>query len=431
MSEERHPHTPKRVPIETLLSAYRDAGSYAAAGKVLEMDPTGIRKRIRAHLDRQLGQQNLDESIPDFKPGAGRSLTKVSKLLGKDGQLRQVSTTEQALADDDEFAHPLDKTKRVSTLRGADGSIRAQWEITVDDDAKQREAFDQIVEGFKEDIPRIKPVPLSPMRVEKVLHTNYVLSDAHIGGLAWEPESGGAWDLKIAEKLLTQAMKAMIKQSPMAQECTVALLGDWMHYDKLEAVTTLSNNVLDSDGRAPKMNKVAIRVARQVVAEALDHHQQVNVLVAEGNHDIIAANWLRELFIVAYENEPRVKVIDDPRPFYAYMQGEILHCWHHGHLKGAGKLKSAEDLVALFADEYRELWGKAKKVYVNTGHFHNAVEHEVRGARVIQHPTLATRGSYEVRNGYNALREARAQTFHKRNGICSGVYVSPEMLQGL
>lgn len=431
MSQRQDAKAPKNIPIEAMEESYAQHLSFEAVARELGCDQRNVARRLKRHWGVNEGHRNEDCDIPNFQPGAGRVLTSVSKVLDRDGQVKGFHTREIAKDDDDNFSHPLDKLKRVSTYRGADGQIRGQWSITVADDEDKREAFDQIVEGFKESIPRVKPTVATKTKKTENLHNNYVLSDAHIGSLAWAPESGADWDLQIAEDMLVKAIGAMIKQSPPAKECTVALLGDWTHYDKFEAVTTLSGNVLDGDGRQPKMNKRAIRIARHLIAMALQHHDIVNVLVAEGNHDIIAANWLRELFIVAYEDETRVNVIDDPRPYYAWLQGDILHCWHHGHLKGSPNMKKAEDLVALFADEYRHLWGKARKVYINTGHFHFATESEPRGARVLQHPTLTTRDSWAARRGYGSMREARASTYHDKYGLTGTVNVSPEMLDDL
>lgn len=427
VSKRQDPKAPKNIPIEVLEKAFSEHGSFNAVARELDIDRRGVTRRLRKHW-KNIGLKNADSDIPNYAPGTGRNLTKVSKTLDKNGKPKAYHVREEIEPDETDFAHPLDRLKRVSTYRGADGSIKGQWEITVSDDEKTREAFDQIVEAFKEEIPRQKTAPMAINMGETLLHNNYVLSDAHIGSLAWAPESGADWDLKIAEEMLVKAMSAMIGQSPPAYSCTVSLLGDWMHYDKFEAVTTLSGNILDGDGRQPKMNKVAIRVARQVVNMALSRHPQVTLLVAEGNHDIIAANWLREMFIVLYENEPRVQVVDDPRPYYGWLQGDIFHGWHHGHLKGAPKIDSAEKLVAIFADEYREYWGQAKKVYINTGHFHSFKQFHVRGATVIQHPTLTVRDSHAMRHGWQNERAAIGSTYHGKYGLTGTVNVSPEML---
>jgi hypothetical protein len=421
---------PKGIPIHALNEKFEEMGNFTHVAKHFGVKQENVARRLKAFWAKGLGEKNTDGNIPNYTPGAGRVVKSVSKQMDADGDVKAYSVREAAVEEEENFTHPLDKVKRVSTLRGADGRISAQWTITTDQEGKQREAFDQILEQFKEEVPRQKPRPrTSAKALSTSLHNNYVLSDAHIGSLAWKPESGASWDLAIAEEMLIKAMAAMIDQSALADSCTVALLGDWMHYDKFEAVTTLSGNILDGDGRQPKMNKVAVRVARNVINQALEKHSVVEVLVAEGNHDIIAANWLRELFIILYENEPRVQVIDDPRPYYASLKGDTFHGWHHGHLKGAPNIKSAENLIALFADEYRELWGRAKKVYINTGHFHFATESEVRGGRVLQHPTLTTRDSWAARRGYGSIREARASTYHLKYGLTGTVNISPEMLE--
>lgn len=419
----------KNIPLKDILRVYKETGSARATAKVLGCSKTNVRQRLNAYDALQAGKTNEDHHIPNYAPGAGREVRKVSIQMDKHGTPKGYAVREEAQADEAAFHHPLDKMKRVSTLYGADGSVRAQWQISTSDDENIKEAFDQIVEAFKEDIPRIHPELPAFSRRRANLHNLYVLSDAHIGALAWTPESGADWDLKIAEDMLIKAQAAMIHQSPEAESCTVVLLGDWFHYDKLEAVTTLSGNILDGDGRQPKMNKVAIRVARSLISLALQHHNNVDVLVAEGNHDLLSAPWLRELFCVAYENEPRVRVIEDDRPYYATMIGDVFVGFHHGHLKGAGNIKSAEQLVAIFADEFREMWGQAKKVYIHTGHFHFSNESDVRGARVTQHPTLATRSSWEARRGWGSMREARGSTYHEKYGITGTVNVSPEMLE--
>jgi hypothetical protein len=398
----------------------------------LGISTRSVERRFQRYFTKLAGRKNTEREIPNGQiPGRGRDITKVATRLNSAGQPVGYSVEERPERDETIHAHPLDKLKRVSTYYGANGEIIGQWQITVDDDARQKEAFDQIIEGFKEHIPRVLPSVRDTTSLNPRLRNLFILSDAHIGALAWPRETGDVWDLKTAEDVYVKALQAMVDQSPRANECLLVLLGDWTHYDKLEAVTTLSGHVLDSDGRQMKMNKVAIRIARALIDMTLKTHAKVNLLVAEGNHDIISSNWLRELFIVAYEMEPRLTVIDDPKPFYAVLQGDILHCIHHGHLKGAKKLRDAEALVAIFADEFRELWGKAKKVYVHTGHFHHAVEQEVRGALVTQHPTLAGRDSYAMRHGFGGLREARGSTYHEKWGRCGTVNVSPEMLEDL
>ncbi len=422
----------KGIRIEELVESFARTGSYRETARELGCDPANASRRLRRHFAVKSGQRNTDHDIPNYAPGAGRVVTSVSKALDKHGEVKAIHVREQAQDSPENFAHPLDKLKRVSTYRGADGEIRGQWEITVADDNGEKAAFDEIMEAMKEDLPRYEPVAApDSFTLSANLCNLYVLTDAHIGSLAWYKESGADWDLKIAEHMLVAAFDHMITHANPADECVLALLGDWTHYDKLTAETTLSGNVLDSDGRQPKMNKAAIRIARKIVEMALDKHTKVTLLIAEGNHDIIAAPWLREVFIAAYEKEPRLHIIDDPRPYYVHMVGDVMLGFHHGHLKGGHTVKDATALVAIFADEYRKEWGEASHVYIHSGNYHTKEVTQPRGAEVIQHPTLATRDSWTARRGWDNIRRAICTTYHVRHGERGGNEVGPEMLQGL
>lgn len=292
--------------------------------------------------------------------------------------------------------------------------------------------LDRVTDAFKE-IERAKPVE-APKAVPTSLVNHLVFSDAHIGGMAWEPETGASWDLKIAERCLKQCYEALVSQMQPAATCVLTILGDWMHYDKMEQMTTLSGHILDGDGRQPKMAEVAVAVLRHLIQRALKTHDKVVLIIAEGNHDLISSGWLRRMFALYFEDEPRIEIIDDPRPFYAVLIDDVLLGIHHGHLKSVGfkkaqAIKNAEQLVAIFADEYRELWGQAKKVYVHTGHLHGHVRIPVRGADVIQHPTIASRDSYAARHGWSNMRKVIGTTYHGKFGEKAEVTVSPEMLE--
>ena len=281
----------------------------------------------------------------------------------------------------------------------------------------------------------LPPIDASHLSTVSELAVNIVLSDCHIGALSWAPETGEDWDLKIAEETLTKSFMVMIDNSPSAQRCILTLLGDWLHYDKPDPVTLLSGNIVSADGRQEKMVDVAIRIMRRILSYALTKFEQITLLVAEGNHDLISSMWLRKMFKTLYENEPRVDVFDSPFPFYALTIGDVFLGYQHGHLRGIGgkvdtkkAIKNAEQLVAIFADEFAQMWGVTSKRYIHTGHFHSKVELEPRGAQVIQHPTLQARDDYPARNGWASLRNALSITYHANFGEMSRVTISPEML---
>lgn len=310
--------------------------------------------------------------------------------------------------------------KGVSTYYNADGEVKGQWVKTRLDDELREQMIRTAAETLATCIPRATPV-FPPVFTEADLLNLYVFTDYHVGMLAWHREGGEDWDLDIAERLLISAFADMIRKSPPAETAIVGQIGDFLHFDSFKPLTPASGHLLDADSRFSKMIEVAVRVLRNIVALALERHQKVIVLNAEGNHDESSSAWLRVLFKALFENEPRVHVEDSPLPFYAYQHGEIMLAFHHGH-----KVKM-DALPALFAQQFRQMWGATKKSYGHSGHYHHEVVKEFSGIKWTQHPTLAARDAYAARGGYHAERATNAITYHKRYGQVSTITVKPEM----
>jgi hypothetical protein len=271
-------------------------------------------------------------------------------------------------------------------------------------------------------LPRIAPVA-PPRASEGHLATVYTLTDCHVGALAWHKEGGADWDLTIAEETLLGCFNHMIQTSPASELGIVNQLGDFLHWDGLEAVTPTSRHLLDADGRFEKIVAVAIRILRAVVDQALKKHARVHVILAEGNHDLASSVWLRQMFAALYEKEPRITVEQSPLPYYALEWGKTLLAFHHGHLK------KNDQLPLLFAAQFAEQWGRTTKRYCHTGHRHHLEEKEHSGMIVLQHPTLAARDAYAARGGWHALRSATAVTYHKSFGEVCRSSASPDMLE--
>lgn len=314
------------------------------------------------------------------------------------------------------------KVKGVSTYYNAEGKPAGQWVKSTADQERQAELMRAAFEAMAQELPRVAPAK-APALTHEHLCNSYVMTDCHLGMLAWHKEGGADWDLKIAERTLTGCFEHMVKAAPRASVGIVAQLGDFLHSDGLTAVTPTSGHVLDQDGRFSKIVQAAIRVLRRLVDFALERHDTVIVLMAEGNHDLASSVWLRAMFKALYENEPRVTVIDSEIPYYCHQHGQTMIAFHHGHLK------KNDDLPLLFAAQYPKVWGNTLKRYAHSGHRHHAEEKEHSGMMVIQHPTLAARDAYAARGGWLAERQATAMTFHTQFGLVARNTVTPEMLE--
>lgn len=313
------------------------------------------------------------------------------------------------------------KVKGVSTYYNAEGKASGQWVKSSADEQARSQIIKDAFESMAQDLPKLKPSKRPNVHVDQLCNL-FVMTDCHVGMLAWHQEGGEDWDLKIAERILTGCFEQMVTSSPAASTCVVSQLGDWLHFDGMQAITPTSHHILDADGRFSKIIQVSVRILRRLIDFCLTRHDKVVVLMAEGNHDMVSSIWLRIMFKSLYENEPRVEVIDSELPYYVYQHGNTMIGFHHGHLK------KNDQLPLLFASQFAKIWGATTKRYIHTGHRHHVEEKEHNGITVVQHPTLAARDAYAARGGWIAERKVSAITYHSEHGQVAKITVTPEML---
>jgi hypothetical protein len=372
----------QRRHIEAILNS----GSIQAAGRALKINPSVISRSLSAVMGKA--------AIAGYSPQHDMNKTVPSGYI----------------------------VKGVSTYYDEDGKPRGQWvKSSLEQNQREliiREAF----ESMAQDLPRLKPSKPPKVSVNELCNL-YVMTDCHVGMLAWHKESGDDWDLKIAEKTLVGCFEQMVMSSPRASVGVVAQLGDWLHSDGILPVTPTSHNILDQDGRFSKIVQASVRILRHLIDFALSRHDKVVVLMAEGNHDMSSSIWLRTMFNALYEKNKRVEVIDSEMPYYVHQHGQTMLAFHHGHLK------KNDHLPLLFASQFPKVWGETAKRYCHTGHRHHVEEKEHNGMTVIQHPTLAARDAYASRGGWVAERQVSAITYHKTFGQVAKITITPEMLE--
>jgi hypothetical protein len=312
--------------------------------------------------------------------------------------------------------------KGVSTYYNAEGKPSGQWVKASMSHQALVDAIRETIDGFKDDIPP-SSVIVAPDASDEHLCNLYTFTDYHLGMLAWHKEGGSDWNISIAEQTIIAALAKMIDQSPKAHTAIINIQGDFLHTDGKTPVTPASKHVLDADSRFPKIRRAAIRIIRSLVTMSLLRHQEVHLIIAEGNHDEESAGWLADLFAVHYEDEPRVTVNDSVLPFYVLEWGNTMLGIHHGH-----KVKN-ESLPLLFAAQFPQEWGRTTRREIHCGHRHHRDEKEYNGVTVVQHPTLAARDAYAARGGWIADRAAWAITYHKKYGAVGRVMVTTEMLE--
>ena len=375
---------------------------------------TPRQREILEAIDRLGGARAASIELGMNVGGASETYITVKKKAAKKGY-----------APEHDFTKPVPDgyvAKGVSTYYNKEGKPSGQWVKASLSHEALVDAMREAISGFKDEIPPAVSIN-APAASEEHLCNLYTFTDYHLGMLAWHKEGGSDWNISIAEQTIIAALAKMIDQSPKAHTAVINIQGDFLHTDGKTPVTPASKHVLDADSRFPKIRRSAIRIIRSLVTMSLQRHQEVHLIIAEGNHDEESAGWLADLFSVHYEEEPRVIVNDSVLPFYVLEWGNTMLGIHHGH-----KVKN-ESLPLLFAAQFPQAWGRTTRREIHCGHRHHRDEKEYNGVTVVQHPTLAARDAYAARGGWIADRAAWAITYHKKYGAVGRVMITTEMLE--
>lgn len=385
------------------------------------------KEEMRALLGANITQQQRRCIEATLKEGSSR---KAGKILGlHESTVRQnIQSAQKTAARQDSQLHGVDCNHPVPTgyhIKGVSSYLEDEagnrhWVKTDKDKEADLELAQELYSAMAEDVKRLKPLP-APKKCEKDLLTLYPLADVHLGMLAWHREGGRDWNLKIAEEVIVDAMRRMIQRSDKSSKCVIGQLGDWTHFDGLKPLTPESRHVLDADGRPAKIAETSVRIMRTIIDDCLRNHDQVHLIIAEGNHDEASAVLYRVLYQNLYENEPRLTVDNSPGSYYVYQHGKTMLGFHHGHKK------RPEDLPGYFADEYYQMWGQCEHRYAHTGHLHHESKTKHRaGMTITQHSTLCAKDSHSSRGGYSGKSNAESVTYHKEHGQWSSVTITPK-----
>lgn len=304
------------------------------------------------------------------------------------------------------------------------GDAKIQWVKTKADDRQTELARQAAIDAVMEDVPRATISVKKRHYVETALLNQYTITDFHLGMLCWGEECGEDYDTAIAEKMLTDWFSSAIEQAPKAERAVLCQLGDFLHWDGMDAVTPASGHLLDADGRFQKIVRVAIRVLRTVVDMMRVKYPKVHIIMADANHDPASGIWLREMFAVMYEKDESVTVDTSPDTYYCVEHGQTGLFYHHGHKN------TAKNVAPVFTQKFREVFGRTKHCYGHTGHLHHLKEDESNNLMVIhQHRTLAAKDAYSSRGGWHSGRAANVITYHKDFGEVGRITLSPDMFK--
>lgn len=313
---------------------------------------------------------------------------------------------------------------RRSSLLDAENNIIQQWLIEKPEDKAQREAWEMAAAELARPLPRAEIVP-APAHVNDDIMTCYPIGDHHLGMLAWRHETGDSYDVEISERLLNSAMTHLVETSAASARCAVVFLGDFLHYDSFDAVTPTNRNLLDADGRYPKIVGAGIRLMRRTIEAAAAKHSAVHVVIEIGNHDPSSTIFLQLALANIYENDPRITIDTSPRHFHYFEFGRNLVGVHHGH----GRAAKAEQLPLIMAADRPEEWGRTAYRYWWTGHVHHQSVKDFAGCSVESFRILPPADAYAANEGYRAPRDMKAIVLHREYGEVARHTVNPSMFR--
>jgi len=311
--------------------------------------------------------------------------------------------------------------KRISTAFKEDGSIALQWIIQEPEKRDMRAKIDAMVDGLRDDLTGFKKPVAPPKTVDEDYCAQYLVGDHHFGLLAdAETKMAGDdadWDVKIATKVLGNAVDRLAKRVGNAHTGVLVNVGDFFHADS-SANTTTAGTPVDVDTRIGKTFKLAGRLFQLLIDKMLETHKEVVVINVRGNHDSDMACHLSSCLDLLYDKEPRVNVLKNYSKFLHWEWENNLFVYHHGD-----RVKHEQILQAVITNLDEE-WSRCKHRYCHMGHIHHQMSKEI-GTMLFEHfSSLTSTDQWHSDSGYGANRSMTAIVYHKKNGEDSRVKIT-------
>jgi hypothetical protein len=241
--------------------------------------------------------------------------------------------------------------------------------------------------------------------------------DVHMGKLSWRAETGVDYDLRISERVFTQAVEDVIRRTaPLKPEAYVLVAGNDLTQTDGNDGTTTAGTYVDTDSRWVKSFRRA-RAVNSWAARQFAQHAPVRIVVVPGNHDRMTAWTIGEVLAMEFADHPRITVDNEPRPRKYVRWGVNLLGFVHGDQE-----KQAT-LPLIMAQERKQDWAETEWREWHTGHLHKSKEvrftagDSFNGVRVRTLPALCAADKWHSDQGYvGEQRAAECYLWHRENG---------------
>lgn len=192
-------------------------------------------------------------------------------------------------------------------------------------------AHESLFERYKKHKIDYSKLPMTKPRAGEGFACVVGLFDTHFGKLCWGDETGKNYDLKIAERLYSNAIDDIISESSNKniKRFILPVGNDFFHVDNKHN-TTFANTPQDVDGRYSQMivtgEMAAIRGVERLMAIA-----PVDVVWVPGNHDPTTSFHLARTIHAWFRTTDRVNVDYSPSPRKYVHFGKNLIGFTHGN----------------------------------------------------------------------------------------------------
>lgn len=300
------------------------------------------------------------------------------------------------------------------------------WSLRLDvrplhDEILAREIRDELLEEIRKEVKAEgRRKKLKVKRNQSSVMVEIDVFDAHFQKLAWGPETGTNYDLKIAAeeyRAATQALIAEARDLGVPIEKWVLCVGQDLFHTDNEEYRTAAGTRQDVDGRTKKAFRIVRVLLTEIILDLLED-APVDVVVVPGNHGPERDWVMGEIIDARFETNPNVRV--DNRPInQKYIRfGNSLIGYAHGKDE---KLKDLKDFMTHdcpkdFAEcIYRE-W--------HLGHLHHEWDVKDAGGVVVRYlPSISGTDAWHRNSGYiGAQRGARAFVWTKDRG-CNKILI--------
>lgn len=278
------------------------------------------------------------------------------------------------------------------------------------------DALDLIYERTRKAAPKKWSLP----KLRKISDPHMLeldLMDVHFGKLAWAPEAGHNYDLRIAEEVYLNAVNDLLayaSQFPI-EKIVMPLGNDFGHIDNEASATTAGTRV-DSDGRYAKVYAACIMALHKAIDRAITV-APIEIPWIPGNHDWLFSYHLCRELSAHYHNNPRVTVDTGPASRKRCRYGVNLIGFTHGNEESPAQLRG------IMPNEWKQDWSETTVHEWHIGHTHRSKKvdmlsvDESDGIVIRTIRSLSATDAWHYRKGYiGAARAAEAYIWSKHRG---------------